>query len=114
MDWEEIKKNIFSEISNDAWFRLEHVIASCGVSDVISFTFGNMPDYYIVLAERSEVGVYRYRGSSGFVRDFALPVASARTLHWVDGDGLLVIGGRDTVVVYRAVTVGQFVQESAE
>ena len=91
---------------------LEHVIPACGVKKMITFTLGNLPDYFVVLAERSWVGVYQYQGSSGFVRKTTLPVPSAQSLQWIKrrDEYFLAVGKQGAIVIYKAITLGHFVE----
>ena len=43
--------------------KLEHVVPACDVQHITTFTYGNLPDNYLVLAGRSDVAVYHYEGT---------------------------------------------------
>jgi len=53
---------IFSTHSGS--MEMEYVIPACDVQHITTFTFGNLPDNYLVLAERGGVVVYHYEGTA--------------------------------------------------
>lgn len=97
--------------------RLEHIIQACDVRAVNSFSHGNLPDYYLLLAEHDGVIVYHYEGASGFVERFRLPYPSASAIHsWNFGSGydsetLVAVGKAYRVMVHKAITIGEFIRD---
>ena len=99
--------------TNTGSMKLEQVIPACDVQNIITFTFGNFPDHYLVLAERGDVGIYHYEGASGFVRRFSLPYPIAKSLKWIhyQNDGLIAVAKQDRVTIFKAVTIGDYVRD---
>ena len=97
--------------------KLEHIIPACDVRAITTFTHGNLPDNYLVLAEQDSVAVYHYEGASGFVQKFQLPYPSASALHsWSVKAGkgtelLVAVGKADRVTIHQSVTVGDYIQD---
>lgn len=93
--------------------KLEHIIPSCDVRAVTSFTHGNFPDDYLLLAEHDAVTVYGFEGASGFVERFRLPYPSAGALHsWIDdGELVVAVGKADRVAIHKAITIGAYIQD---
>ena len=93
--------------------KLEHVVPACDVQHVTTFTYGNLPDNYLVLAQRADVAVYHYEGASGFVLRFRLPYPSAKSLKWIQyqNEGFLALAKQDRVAVFKAVTIGDYVRD---
>lgn len=95
--------------------RLEHVIPACDVRAITSFSHGNLPDDYLVIAEHESVGVYHYEGASGFIKSFSLPYPSACAIHsWSIRSGsakelLVAVAMGNHVSIQRSVTVGDYI-----
>ena len=51
---------IFSSTAGS--MKLEHIVPACDVQHITTFTHGNLPDHYLVLAGRGDVAVYHYEG----------------------------------------------------
>ena len=95
--------------------KLEHIIPACDVRAITTFSHGNLPDEYLVLAEHEAVIVYHYEGASGYVEHFRLPYPTATALHsWSikseSGSDLLVaVAKSDRVAIHNCVTVGDYI-----
>lgn len=101
---------IFSVLSK----RLEHIIQACDVRAITSFSHGNLPDHYLLLAEHDGVFVYHYEGASGFVERFRLPYPSASAIHsWNVGSGqaLVAVSKADRVMIHKAITIGEYIRD---
>lgn len=95
--------------------RLEHIIPACDVRAITSFTHGNLPDTYLLLAEHSAVTIYAFEGASGFVERFRLPYPLASALHsWnlsTSGEESLVgVAKEDRVAIHKAITIGDYIR----
>lgn len=99
-----------------ASWKLEHIIPACDVRAITTYSHGNFPDHFLILAEHESVTVYRYEGASGFVVHSNLPYNSANALlSWSvisksDSDLLLAVAKSDRLAIHRSVTVGDYVK----
>lgn len=95
--------------------KLEHIIPACDVRAITTFSHGNLPDDYLLLAEHDSVIVYHYEGASGYVERFKLPYPTATALHsWAvksgsDSDLLVAVAKGDRIAIHRTVTVGDYI-----
>ena len=95
--------------------KLEHIIPACDVRAITTFSYGNLPDDYLLLAEHEAVVVYHYEGASGYVEHFRLPYPTATALHsWSlksenDSDFLVAVAKGDRVAIHRCITVGDYI-----
>lgn len=95
--------------------KLEHIIPACDVRAITTFSHGNLPDDYLLLAEHDSVTVYHYEGASGYVERFRLPYPTANALHsWSiksgnDSDLLVAVAKGDRIAIHRSVTVGDYI-----
>ena len=97
--------------------KLEHIIPACDVRAITTFSHGNFPDNYLLLAEHESVTVYHYEGASGYRERFRMPYPSASALHsWTvksgsDTDLFVAIAKADRVAIHRGVTIGDYIGE---
>lgn len=94
--------------------KLEQIIPACDVRAVASFTHGNLPDHYLLLAEHEAVIIYHYQGAAGFVERSRLPYPSATALHaWVNADGqvTVAVGKADRVAIHVGVNIGYYIRD---
>jgi hypothetical protein len=101
--------------TNTGSMKLEHIIPACDVRAITTFSHGNLPDDYLLLAEHEAVTVYHYEGASGYVQKFRLPYPTATALHsWSiksgsDSDLLVAVAKADRVAIHNSVTVGDYI-----
>lgn len=97
--------------------KLEHIIPACDVRAITTFSHGNLPDNYLLLAEHEFVTVYHYEGASGYRERFRMPYPTASALHsWSvksgsDTDLFVAVGKADRVAIHKGVTVGDYIGE---
>lgn len=100
--------------TSTGFMRLEHIIPACDVRAIGSFTHGNLPDTYLLLAEHEAVTVYGFEGASGFIERFRLPYPSAAALHsWrtTDDQLLVAVAKADRVAIHKAITIGDYIRD---
>lgn len=97
--------------------KLEHIIPACDVRAITTFSHGNLPDHYLVMAEHEAVTIHVNQGASGYVLHSSLPYTQANVLlSWsiksgTNNDLFLAVGKTDRVAIHRAVTVGDYVKD---